>query len=151
MMTTRGRIAAAIGGVAVSGLSALVAFAGPAAASQSSATAQVTTNWVRFFKGSTPPAQKVKLLENGSRFTSIIEAQAKSLLAQSTTVKVLSVQVLSKSKATVKYTIYLGGRPALANQKGTAVLQSKVWKVGASSFCSLLSLEGTKTSACPGM
>jgi hypothetical protein len=150
-MTTR-RIAAAIGGVAISGLSALAAVTGPAAAaSQPSASTQVTTNWVRFFKGSTSPADKIKLLQNGSRFASIIEAQAKLLLAQSTTVKVLSVRLLSNSKATVKYTIYLAGRPALVNQTGTAVLQSKTWKVGTSSFCALLSLEGTKTSACPGM
>ena len=119
-----------------------------AAAGSPSASTQVKDNWQKFFNGTTPAASKVKLLQDGSAFADIIKGQAASGMAKSTTAKVFSVKVVSSSKATVKYTIYLEGKPALANQKGTSVRQSGTWKVGDASFCSLLALEGTKTPAC---
>ncbi len=46
------------------------------------------------------------------------------------------------------YDIYLGGKPALSNQTGTAVSQDGTWKVGDVSFCQLLALEnGDKAPA----
>jgi len=44
----------------------------------------------------------------------------------------------------VKYDILLGTTPALTDQTGTAVYQDGTWKVGDSSLCSLLTLEGVK-------
>ena len=44
----------------------------------------------------------------------------------------------------------MGGSPALKNQTGVAVYQDGTWKVGASSFCGLLTVEnGGKKSSLP--
>lgn len=118
----------------------------PAAAT--SAKAKIITDWEAFFSGKTPPKRKIALVEDGGAFAKVIEGQSKSNpLAASTTVKVFKVLVSGK-RATVVYTIYLGGKPALANQKGTAIFQDGTWKVGAPSFCALLALEGTKVPVC---
>src|SRR5579884_3115692 len=62
--------------------------------------------------------------------------------------QVNSVTLAGPSKATVVYTIYLGGKPALAHQKGTAVKIGGKWKVGLASFCKLLRLQGAPPAAC---
>ena len=48
------------------------------------------------------------------------------------------------------YDIFIGGKPALSNQTGTAVYQDGTWKVGDGSFCQLLALEngGKAPPAC---
>lgn len=120
----------------------------PASATSATAKAKVTADWKAFFSGKTPAKKKIALVEDGSAFAKVIEGQSKSNpLAESTTVKVSSVKV-SGSKATVVYTIDLGGQPALKNQKGEALLRGGTWKVGAQSFCALLALEGTKPAIC---
>jgi hypothetical protein len=103
-----------------------------------------------FFNSSTPTAQRVALLQNGSSFTSAITALSSNPLAAGLAAKVLSVNLTSSTQATVKYDLTgPGGVALLSNQTGTAVLQGGVWKVGDSSFCALLSLQGgTLPSAC---
>jgi hypothetical protein len=44
----------------------------------------------------------------------------------------------------VTFDILLNGTPVLTKQTGTAVLENGTWKVSASEFCGLLSLEGYK-------
>ena len=80
----------------------------------------------------------------------MIEAQAQSGLAKSASAKVTAVSVTSPTKATVKYDIFLAGKPALTNQAGQAVYQDGTWKVGDASFCALLALEngGNAPSVC---
>lgn len=106
-----------------------------------SAEAQISANWQKFFSGTTPAAAKIALLQNGQQFATTIQAQAKSVLAQSSAAKIVSVKVTSPTTATVKYSITIGGATALANQKGQAVLEGGVWKVSAPSFTALLALE----------
>ena len=74
-------------------------------------------------------------------FASVIQAQANSTLASAASAKVTKVTVTSPSQAAVTYSILVGGNPALTGQKGTAVLVGGTWKVGLTSFCSLLTLE----------
>jgi hypothetical protein len=114
---------------------------GPASGS---AVAEIKANWTKFFASSTPTSARVALLENGSQFQSIIQAQSKSPLASSASAKVVSVGMVSSSQALVKYDILAGGAVALSNQSGVAVLQNGTWKVGVQSFCGLLKLEGLK-------
>jgi hypothetical protein len=108
----------------------------------------VTQAWTTFFSGSTPAARKVLLLENGQQFVKVINAQAGSKLAKSTTAEVGQIILTSSTTAAVHYSILLGGQPALQNQLGQAVLVGGSWKVGMSSFCALLLLEGSKVPAC---
>ncbi|MGA8297775.1 MAG: hypothetical protein WB770_12105 [Acidimicrobiales bacterium] len=107
------------------------------------AVGQITANWTAFFKGTTPATEKASLLQNGSEFVSFIKAQAKTSTAKSVTVKVTKVKLTSRTTATVTYTILLGGTPELSGSKGKAIFQNGKWKVSDSSFCALLSLEGT--------
>ena len=116
----------------------------------SSAQAAIEANWAAFFLSSTPISRRVALLQNGSQFEPVIKAQAGSALASSATAKVQKVTVESPTQAKVIYSIFVGGSPALANQTGVAVYQNGVWKVGAASFCGLLTVEnGGKTSNLP--
>ena len=112
----------------------------------------ITHNWEKFFNAKTPVAQRVALLQNGSAFAAVIRAQAGSGLASTASAKVSKVIVTSPSQATVKYSILIGGSPALSNQSGVAVMQGGTWKVGLASFCGLLTLENNgKTSGLPSL
>jgi hypothetical protein len=92
----------------------------------------------------------VALLQDGSQFASVIKAQAGGGLASEASAQVTKVTVISTAQAAVTYNILLDGTPALKNQSGSAVYQDGTWKVGVSSFCSLLSLENSgNTSSLP--
>ena len=110
---------------------------------------QIEKNWIAFFRGSTSADEKAKLLENGDRFASLIEAQAGSPLAKSTKATVASVQPQGATRANVVFTIWLAGKPALKHQVGLAVRAGNVWQVSARSFCALLALQGQVPAACP--
>jgi hypothetical protein len=121
------------------------------ATSSGSAVSQVTANWESFFSGTTSAATKMSVLQNGQTYASVIDAQAGSAISKSTTAKVLSVSVNSAgTQAAVKYTIYFGTSPALANQTGVAFDENGTWVVGDSTFCALLALEnnGKAPSVC---
>ena len=122
----------------------------PGTGSSSAAVAQITANWEKFFNSSTPTAERVALLQNGSRFTSAINAFSKLPLANGIGAKVTAVTLTSATTATVTYAITAGGTALLSNQKGTAVYQDGVWKVGSPSLCGLFKLipGGTVPSAC---
>ncbi len=112
------------------------------------ADAQIKQDYVRFFDGRTPADTKIALLQNGQQFAQVIRAQSQSPLAQQTTAQVGGVRV-NGTQAAVTYTVLIAGKPALANQTGTAVLVNGSWKVGEQSFCSLLSLQGQAPPPCP--
>ncbi|MGD0741774.1 MAG: hypothetical protein ABSA31_00545 [Acidimicrobiales bacterium] len=141
----------ALGSLVVLGALALGAAAPSASGSSggsAATTAAIKTNWTLFFKGTTPAAQKEKLLQNGSKFAAFLKVQAKSAAAKETTVKVTKVKITSKTSATVIYTIYISGTPAEPNASGKAILENKVWVVSDTSFCALVSLEGAAPKAC---
>ena len=120
------------------------------ASAPAGSVAAITTNWEAFFNAKTPNSKRVKLLQNGSQFASVIKSQSGSSLASLATAKVLNVAVNSATQATVKYNILVGGTPELKNQTGTAVLQNGTWKVGVASFCGLLIIENAgKTKGLP--
>ena len=130
--------------------SATPSAASASVASAASAAARIKANWEAFFSGTTPAAKKIALLQNGQKYAALIQAQAASSLAKSASAKVTAVHVISATQATVTYDIYLGGKPALSDQSGTAVYQDGTWKVGDASFCQLLALEngGKAPAAC---
>ena len=121
------------------------------AASGSAAVAQITANWEKFFDASTPTADKVKLLQNGTVFEPAIKAFASFPLANGITAKVTSVTINSATKAAVTYNLTAaGGSALLSGQKGVAVYQDGTWKVGDASLCGLFKLipGGTIPAAC---
>ena len=111
------------------------------AASGSAAVAQITANWEKFFDASTPTADKVKLLQNGTVFEPAIKAFASFPLASGIAAKVTSVTINSATKAAVTYNLTAaGGSALLSGQKGVAVYQDGTWKVGDASLCGLFKL-----------
>lgn len=118
--------------------------------SGSAAIAAIKSNWIAFFSGKTPAAQKIALLQNGQVFASVINNQAGSSLSSSATATVSDVTLASSgSSATVKYSVGVSGA-SLPPTNGTAVYENGVWKVADVSFCYLLTLEngGQKPSIC---
>jgi hypothetical protein len=110
--------------------------------------ATVRRVWTRFFSAQTSAREKQRLLQHGPRFSAALQAQAKSPLAGRSSAAVKSVTLEGPRRAKVRYTIDLGGKPALEHQTGTAVKENGSWKVGDASFCSLLKLGGTPPAAC---
>ena len=108
--------------------------------------ATIAANYVKFFDGTQPAADKIGLLENGQQYTKEIDAQAASPLGKMASVAVSSVAITSPTTAEVKYSILVGGQPVLPNQTGKAILQDGVWKVGADSFLALLALQQGSTT-----
>jgi hypothetical protein len=106
---------------------------------------------VTFFNGKTPAATKIGLVQDGQKFASVLKSMASSAQSQTASVSVQKVTLTSATQATVDYTILVSGTPMLANQKGTAVLESGIWKVGLTSFCALLALQsgGKPVAGCP--
>jgi hypothetical protein len=110
------------------------------------AISAIETNWAKFFSAKTPTSQRIALLQNGSKFSSVITSQANSPLALAATAKVSHVSLTGTSQAAVSYGIFLSGKSALPGQTGVAVYQDGVWKVGDTSFCALLKLEAGGSS-----
>jgi len=64
--------------------------------------------------------------------------------------KVSKVALTGQGKASVTFTILLGGKPLARNLSGTAVYSGGRWLVAASSFCGLLrKAYGKKLHALP--
>ena len=111
------------------------------------AQAQIKSAYAKFFDGKTALSDRVALLQDGSRFRSVIQGFASNPLAQNVSATVSSVTLEGQDKAKVVYVVKLGGS-GLPRQTGTAVKQNGSWKVGFASLCKLVSLQGSTPSAC---
>ncbi len=112
--------------------------AGGTGATGSAAVTEITKNWSAFFNSATPNSERVKLLQNGSQFSSSLDAFSSSPLAAAVTSKVDSVVLDSATKATVKYDLSAMGTTVASGATGSSVLQDGTWKVGDDVFCGLL-------------
>jgi hypothetical protein len=115
------------------------------------AVAAIKANWATFFNAKTPLSRRVALLQNGQALSGVIKTQLSgSGFASQVTSKVSAVTLTGTDQASVIYSIYLAGQPALSNSHGVSVYQDGVWKVGLVSLCGLLKLENAgKTSGLP--
>jgi hypothetical protein len=105
------------------------------------ADAAVKALWQTFFNGEVPIPRRLGLLQDSQRFASYVRSEAKTSLGAlvlAATAKVSKVAVTSPGKASVTFTILLGGRPIAKNLSGAAVYSGGRWLVAASSFCGLL-------------
>jgi hypothetical protein len=130
----------------VAGLVLAGCFSTPAATP--SPSARVTTAWTTFFKGSTPAATRLALLQDSSAFAAVLHTQTSSSFAKGLSVTVSKVAITSATTATVTYSILIGGSPELPGAKGEAVRIGGQWKVSTQSFCGLLQLEGGAPPIC---
>jgi len=120
----------------------------PTSTHPATVTDAVTGVYQRFFDGTTSADQKIALLENGPAFAATIKAQTGSPMAKSTTATVSNVASSSTDHVDVTFTVLFNGKPALVGQSGSAVMLDGSWKVTASTFCALLTLEGNPPPAC---
>jgi hypothetical protein len=110
----------------------------------------ISADWTAFFSAKTPITQGIGLLQDGPKFASVIQDQATSPLTSQTSARVTKVTPVSRSRATVIYTVMVPGAFELTNLTGKALYQNGIWKVGVRSFCSVLALEnGHSTSSLP--
>src|SRR5919198_3314732 len=123
-------VAAAVGVLAVAsaGTAAATAKRGPSS-SPGAAKVAIRHVWTTFFNGRLPPAERVRLLQNGERFAALITAQSSSPVAQQTTATVASVRLVGRTRARVVYTIWVASQPMLKNVRGLAVRVGFAWKV----------------------
>ena len=105
--------------------------------------ATIAANWARFFLPATSMADRIALLENGATLQQALEQRAKDPLQQQASATVKAVELTAPDRAAVTYDVLLNGSLALPDAQGIAVLQGGVWKVGAESFCALISLGAT--------
>jgi hypothetical protein len=119
--------------------SASASSGGSGTGTSTGAAALIKANWDKFFAPSTTESDRVKLLENGGKFTSAIHDFASSPLAQGVSAKVTNVSAITATGATVTYDIQAAGQTMASNQSGKSVYQDGTWKVGDASFCGLLS------------
>ncbi|QDQ97280.1 hypothetical protein [Tomitella fengzijianii] len=127
---------------------------GAGAADSSGLTPQeqsdITSAYETFFSGKSDAQTKLGVIEDPDRFAKTINAQSSSGLAESTSVTVGQMSLVSPGRASVVYTILMDDKPVLPDQTGYAVEVDGKWKVSASSFCGLLTLEngGTPPAEC---
>ena len=125
----------------------LAACGGSGGSNQANAEAQIKSAYAKFFAGNTALSDRVALLQNGSRFKSVIQSFASNPLAKNVSATVSSVTLEGQDKAKVAYVVKFAGS-ALPEQTGTAVKQAGTWKVGFASLCKLVALQGSTPSAC---
>ena len=111
------------------------------------ARAEIRSAYVKFFSGKTPVADRVAVLQNGSKFKGLVTSFANNPLAKNVNVTVSSVTLQGANDAKVVYTVKLGDA-GLPRQTGTAVLENGTWKVGDASLCKLVALQGSTPSVC---
>jgi hypothetical protein len=119
----------------------------PATTQAATATQAITQLYQQFFDGKTTAEEKIALLENGQDFAATIKAQAGTPMAKSTTATVSNVSATA-DHATVTFTVLFNGKPAVVGQPGSAIRTGGSWKVTASTFCALLTMEGNPPPAC---
>lgn len=130
------------------------ATSGAAASGLSAADEQaITTAFTTFFAGSSSAETKLANLQDAAAFTAVVEAQASSGLATSTTATVSGLLSTGPGQASVTYSVLMDGTPVLPDQTGVAVQENGAWKVAAATFCDLLTLEngGAATAECVGV
>jgi hypothetical protein len=107
----------------------------------------IVNNWEKFFSSKTALPGRVALLENGSKFKSVVQSFASNPLASNVSSLVSSVRLVNANKARIVYTVKISGA-SLGKQTGYAVRQNGVWKVGDASLCKLIALGGTTPAVC---
>lgn len=112
-------------------------------------TNQINANWSSFFATATSLSARENLLQNGSKFSQPIQTEFNIFSNEGSSASVSSIKFLNKTTADVTYTVFLAGQPVLKDEAGQALFIDNTWKVSDSTLCTLLTLGGTKTSACP--
>jgi hypothetical protein len=110
--------------------------------------AAITTAFQDFFDYQSTAKQSQDALQNGDLFTAVLNQQGTQSYAQKSAATVSSAKLISPDTAKVTFSVLVGGQPLLPDADGYAVRENGRWKVAATTFCNLLTLEGDKADAC---
>ena len=125
-----------------------VATTGAGTPADATTKSAVTKAFTDFFDSKSTAAQSQDALQAGDQFTAVLAQQGTQSYAQKSAATVQSVHLISPDTAKVVFTVTVGGQPLLPDAPGYAVRIDGKWKVAATTFCSLLTLEGDKADAC---
>ncbi|GAB07039.1 hypothetical protein GII30_05040 [Gordonia amarae] len=114
-----------------------------ASAADPAVTKEITDAYTTFFNGKTPAADRTALIENPDGFSQVLVGMASDTRAQGTGVTVKGVTLTDDTNADVSYDLLLNGTPVMPDQTGQAIKVDGKWKVASSTFCALLSIQGT--------
>ncbi|NGO14571.1 hypothetical protein G5C60_45015 [Streptomyces sp. HC44] len=106
------------------------------------ATAEVETNWERFFHPRTPIKERIALLKDGEQLAPMVAAFAAHPRYGQAEAAVEQVVFATSTTADVTYTLTLRGWP-LPTAVGNAVQQNGTWKVSVPTFCALAQAAGS--------
>lgn len=113
------------------------------AVAPAAATKAITDVYIAFFNGTTAPATRAALVENGDVFLPTLEAMAADPQSMATSATVEGVTATGAENATVKWTLLMGGAPVLPDQSGEAIQEAGTWKVSATTYCTLMAIQGS--------
>jgi hypothetical protein len=130
------------------GAGATVATTGAGTPADAATKTAITKAFQDFFDYQSTAQQSQDALQDGDRFTAVLTQQGTQSYAQKSAATVASASLLSPDTAKVVFTVSVGGQALLPDATGYAVRLNGSWKVAATTFCSLLELEGDKAPAC---
>jgi hypothetical protein len=109
------------------------------------AKAAITTTWTKFFDYSTPEATRLALLQDGTKYSSVISSLT-HLLPAGAQATVQGVKATGATAAEVTYSLRDSAGPLESGLTGAAVEVGGKWLVSSATFCGLVTLAGAK---CP--
>ena len=101
-----------------------------------------------FFGGATSAARAQQFLQHGATFARVLAQQAGSAQARTLSARVTAATGRSPHVAAVTFTLSSGGAALLPNASGYAVDEAGRWKVAATTFCQLLTLQNAAPKQC---
>jgi hypothetical protein len=110
--------------------------------------AAVTAAYNTFFDPKSTDAQVTNSVQNGDALTGAVGNVDMSQYQGHSGVKVTKVVMQSPNVAKVTFDVSLDGQVILPNASGYAVKVGGDWKLAATTFCQLLTIEGTSTPLC---
>jgi hypothetical protein len=110
--------------------------------------AAVTDVYNTFFDPKSTDAEVENSVQNGAALTGAVANVNHSQYQGHSGVKVTKVEMQSPVVAKVTFDVSLDGQVILPNASGYAVKIGGDWKLAATTFCQLLTIEGTKTDLC---
>ncbi|WP_067862970.1 hypothetical protein [Nocardia shimofusensis] len=119
-----------------------------AAAADPAAIDEIKATYATFFDSTKTPEERAAKVEQSEAFLPVLQAQAANPQSAGLGVEVSKVELVDATNAAVTYTLVMGGNPVLADQAGEAVKSGDQWLVAATTFCTLMALQGGTSSAC---
>lgn len=119
-----------------------------AAAADPATVEAIETTYATFFDSTKTPEERAAKVQQSEAFLPVLQAQAANPQSAGLGVEVSKIELVDESNAAVTYTLVMGGNPVLADQAGEAVKENGEWLVAATTFCTLMALQGGTSSAC---